>query len=80
MVAGSGPLSRASVARASHVWWLALARSHVPLLPACHLQEVVGSAIALSLLTGGLLPLWAGVLVTAVVSFMVLFIERLGVR
>ena len=45
-----------------------------------HLQEVVGSAIALSLLTGGRLPLWAGVLITAVVSFGLLFIERFGVR
>ncbi|KAG2430797.1 hypothetical protein HXX76_009773 [Chlamydomonas incerta] len=43
-------------------------------------QEVIGSAIALSLLSGGRLPLWAGVLCTAVVSFSLLFIERLGIR
>ncbi|KXZ51426.1 hypothetical protein GPECTOR_12g388 [Gonium pectorale] len=43
-------------------------------------QEVIGSAIALALLSGGRLPLWAGVLLTAVDSFALLFIERLGVR
>ncbi|PNW83321.1 hypothetical protein CHLRE_05g248300v5 [Chlamydomonas reinhardtii] len=43
-------------------------------------QEVIGSAIALALLSGGRLPLWAGVLCTAVVSFSLLFIERLGIR
>ncbi|KAG2445110.1 hypothetical protein HYH02_008977 [Chlamydomonas schloesseri] len=43
-------------------------------------QEVIGSAIALSLLSGGRLPLWAGVLATAAVSFSLLFIERLGIR
>jgi len=41
---------------------------------------VIGCAIALSLLTRGAVPLWAGVLVTAVDSFALLLIERLGVR
>ncbi|EFJ51763.1 hypothetical protein VOLCADRAFT_56724, partial [Volvox carteri f. nagariensis] len=44
------------------------------------IQEVIGSAIALSLLSGGRLPLWAGVLLTAADSFALLFIERLGIR
>ena len=39
-----------------------------------------GSAIALALLSGGRLPLWAGVLLTAVCSFTLLFIERFGIR
>ena len=47
-----------------------------PALPPC----AAGSAIALALLSGGRLPLWAGVLCTAVVSFSLLFIERLGIR
>ena len=46
---------------------------------AAHAQ-VIGCAIALSLLTWGAVPLWAGVLVTAVDSFALLLIERLGVR
>eukprot|EP00201_Polytomella_parva_P013731 CAMPEP_0175070430 /NCGR_PEP_ID=MMETSP0052_2-20121109/18711_1 /TAXON_ID=51329 ORGANISM="Polytomella parva, Strain SAG 63-3" /NCGR_SAMPLE_ID=MMETSP0052_2 /ASSEMBLY_ACC=CAM_ASM_000194 /LENGTH=799 /DNA_ID=CAMNT_0016337545 /DNA_START=32 /DNA_END=2431 /DNA_ORIENTATION=- len=44
------------------------------------IQEVIGSAIALSLLSGGRLPIWAGVIVTAFTSFFLLFIERLGIR
>lgn len=48
---------------------------------ACALRaQVVGSAIAISLLTYGLVPLWAGVLITAVASFLLLLLERLGVR
>ena len=42
--------------------------------------QVVGSAIAISLLTYGAVPLWAGVIVTAVASFVLLLLERLGVR
>lgn len=41
---------------------------------------MVGSAIAVSLLTYGAVPLWAGVLITAVASFLLLLLERLGVR
>ncbi|KAK9805646.1 hypothetical protein WJX72_009884 [[Myrmecia] bisecta] len=44
------------------------------------IQEVIGSAIAISLLTRGAVPLYAGVLITAVDTFVFLFIERLGVR
>ncbi len=40
----------------------------------------MGSAIAVSLLTYGAVPLWAGVLITAVASFLLLLLERLGVR
>lgn len=44
------------------------------------IQEVIGSAIAILLLSGGRVPLWAGVLITAVDAFLLLFMERLGVR
>lgn len=44
------------------------------------LARAAGSAIAISLLSGGRLPLWAGVLLTAADSFALLFIERLGIR
>lgn len=44
------------------------------------LAQVVGSAIAISLLTYGAIPLWAGVIVTAIASFVLLLLERLGVR
>ena len=43
-------------------------------------MQVVGSAIAISLLSYGTVPLWAGVIVTAVASFVLLLLERLGVR
>jgi NRAMP (natural resistance-associated macrophage protein)-like metal ion transporter len=43
-------------------------------------QEVIGTAVALSLLTGGAMPLWAGVVAAAVSAYLFLFLERLGVR
>ena len=42
--------------------------------------QVVGSAIAISLLTYNAVPLWAGVLITAVASFLLLLLEQAGVR
>ncbi|KAI3722642.1 hypothetical protein L2E82_33684 [Cichorium intybus] len=44
------------------------------------IQEVIGSAIALKILTIGFLPLWAGVLITAFDCFIFLFLENYGVR
>ncbi|GLJ15998.1 hypothetical protein SUGI_0264970 [Cryptomeria japonica] len=44
------------------------------------IQEVIGSAIALSILTNGYLPLWAGVLITALDCFIFLLLENYGVR
>lgn len=44
------------------------------------IQEVIGSAIALRLLSSGYLPLWAGVLITGVDGFVLLFLENFGVR
>ena len=43
-------------------------------------QEVIGSAIAVSLLSGGTIPLWVAVLLSAVTSFAILLVERAGVR
>nr|GEY30339.1 metal transporter Nramp3-like [Tanacetum cinerariifolium] len=44
------------------------------------IQEVIGSAIAIKILTNGALPLWAGVLITAFDCFIFLFLENYGVR
>lgn len=52
------------------------AKSSLTLAP----QEVIGSAIAIYLLSRQAVPLWAGVLITAVDTFLFLLIERLGVR
>ncbi|KAM7251781.1 hypothetical protein ACFE04_023664 [Oxalis oulophora] len=49
-------------------------------LIAADIQEVIGSAIALKILTNGLLPLWAGVIITAFDCFVFLFLESYGVR
>ncbi|VDM53649.1 unnamed protein product [Angiostrongylus costaricensis] len=44
------------------------------------MQEVIGTAIAIYLVSKGWVPLWAGVLVTIVDTFTFLFIDRYGVR
>ncbi|KAE8704143.1 Metal transporter Nramp5 [Hibiscus syriacus] len=44
------------------------------------IQEVIGSAIAIQILSKGALPLWAGVLITASDCFIFLFMENYGVR
>ncbi|XP_021820273.1 metal transporter Nramp2-like [Prunus avium] len=44
------------------------------------IQEVIGSAIAIQILSHGFLPLWAGVLITALDCFIFLFLENYGVR
>jgi natural resistance-associated macrophage protein len=49
-----------------------------PLPP--HAPQVIGTALALLLLSGGAMPLWAGVLVAAASAYLMLFLERLGVR
>ncbi|KAL3160417.1 hypothetical protein ABBQ32_010741 [Trebouxia sp. C0010 RCD-2024] len=46
----------------------------------CDIQEVIGSAIAIFLLSKGAIPLYAGVIITAVDSFLLLLIDRIGVR
>ncbi|KAI9466530.1 hypothetical protein IWW42_004359 [Coemansia sp. RSA 1085] len=42
------------------------------------IQEVIGTATALHILTA--IPIWAGVVITAVDSFVFLYIQRFGVR
>ena len=44
------------------------------------IQEVIGTAIALSLLSGGYIPLWTGVIAAAVSAYVFLFLEKLGIR
>ncbi|MBA0735002.1 hypothetical protein Gogos_018887 [Gossypium gossypioides] len=44
------------------------------------IQEVIGSAIAIKILSNGALPLWAGVIITACDCFIFLFLENYGVR
>lgn len=44
------------------------------------IQEVIGSAIAIQILSHGVLPLWAGVIITALDCFIFLFLENYGVR
>lgn len=43
-------------------------------------QEVIGSAIAVKILSGGVIPLWGGVIITAFDCFIFLFLENYGVR
>uniref|UniRef100_A0A4W3GSN5 Solute carrier family 11 member 2 n=1 Tax=Callorhinchus milii TaxID=7868 RepID=A0A4W3GSN5_CALMI len=44
------------------------------------MQEVIGSAIAFNLLSAGRIPLWAGVLITIVDTFVFLFMDKYGLR
>ncbi|XP_070695169.1 natural resistance-associated macrophage protein 2-like [Pempheris klunzingeri] len=44
------------------------------------MQEVIGCAIALSLLSYGRIPLWGGVLITIVDTFVFLFLDKYGLR
>ncbi|CAI5532440.1 unnamed protein product [Closterium sp. Naga37s-1] len=44
------------------------------------IQEVIGCAIALRILSRGAIPIWAGVLITGLDSFLLLFLENFGIR
>jgi len=44
------------------------------------IQEVIGSAIALNILSFGHIPLWAGVVITTLDCFIFLYVERTGIR
>ncbi|XP_047311127.1 metal transporter Nramp3-like isoform X2 [Impatiens glandulifera] len=44
------------------------------------IQEVIGSAIAIKILSNGFVPLWAGVVITACDCFIFLLLENYGVR
>ncbi|GAB4852289.1 Natural resistance-associated macrophage protein 2 [Ancistrocladus abbreviatus] len=49
-------------------------------LIAADIQEVIGTAIAIQILSGGVIPLWASVVITALDCFAFLFLENYGVR
>ncbi|XP_057794374.1 metal transporter Nramp3.1-like [Salvia miltiorrhiza] len=49
-------------------------------LIAADIQEVIGSAIAIKILSNGFFPLWAGVIITASDCFIFLFLENYGIR
>ncbi|CAH8824977.1 unnamed protein product [Trichobilharzia szidati] len=44
------------------------------------MQEVIGTAIAINLLSAGYVPLWAGVLITILDTFTFLFLDKYGLR
>ncbi|XP_078057170.1 natural resistance-associated macrophage protein 2-like [Mustelus asterias] len=44
------------------------------------MQEVIGSAIAINLLSVGRIPLWGGVLITIADTFFFLFLDKYGLR
>lgn len=44
------------------------------------MQEVIGTAIAIYLLSNGVIKLWAGVLITIVDTFTFLFLDKYGLR
>eukprot|EP01135_Chromosphaera_perkinsii_P008506 Nk52_evm1s1372 gene=Nk52_evmTU1s1372 len=44
------------------------------------IQEVIGSSIAINILSNGYVPLWAGTLITVCDTFTFLFLENYGIR
>ncbi|XP_070824326.1 natural resistance-associated macrophage protein 2-like isoform X2 [Chaetodon trifascialis] len=44
------------------------------------MQEVIGCAIAFNLLSAGRIPLWGGVLITIIDTFVFLFLDKYGLR
>ena len=44
------------------------------------IQETIGSALAISLLSGGRVPLWGGCILVTASAFLVLLLERCGAR
>ncbi|XP_062975802.1 natural resistance-associated macrophage protein 2 isoform X2 [Elgaria multicarinata webbii] len=44
------------------------------------MQEVIGSAIAINLLSAGIIPLWGGVIITIADTFVFLFLDKYGLR
>lgn len=44
------------------------------------IQEVIGTSIAINILSSGRIPIWAGVLITAADTFTFLFLENYGIR
>lgn len=44
------------------------------------IQEVIGSALAIGILSNGKIPLWGGALITGIDTFTFLLLERYGLR
>uniref|UniRef100_A0A7R9V4I2 Natural resistance-associated macrophage protein n=1 Tax=Chlamydomonas euryale TaxID=1486919 RepID=A0A7R9V4I2_9CHLO len=44
------------------------------------IQETIGSAIAIFILSGGAIPLWAGCILISVTAFLLLLLDRFGFR
>lgn len=72
----------AELCREEYPYWAGMAlwlMAEVALIGA-DIQEVIGSAIAIQILSNGVLPLWAGVVITASDCFIFLLLENYGVR
>ncbi|CAI5497782.1 unnamed protein product [Closterium sp. Naga37s-1] len=61
------------------VRWVLWGMTEVAIVGA-DIQEVIGCAIALRILSRGAIPIWAGVLITGLDSFLLLFLENFGIR
>ncbi|KAI7998567.1 Metal transporter Nramp3 [Camellia lanceoleosa] len=59
--------------------WLLWVMVEVALIGA-DIQQVIGSAIAIKILSNGVVPLWGGVVISACDCFIFLFLENYGVR
>lgn len=53
---------------------------YFPAIIGSDMQEVIGTAIAIYLLSAKQIPLWAGVLITIVDTFSFLFLDKYGLR
>ncbi|CAH9144883.1 unnamed protein product [Cuscuta epithymum] len=72
----------AELCREEYPYWAGLLlwfMAEVALIGA-DIQEVIGSAIAIKILSRGVIPLWAGVVITASDCFLILVLENYGVR
>ncbi|KAL1804191.1 hypothetical protein ACET3Z_032838 [Daucus carota] len=79
---GHGEARMAEICRDEYPRWasfLLWCMAELALISA-DIQEVIGSAIAINILSNGLVPLWAGVIITASDCFLFLFLENYGVR
>ncbi|XP_028076477.1 metal transporter Nramp2-like [Camellia sinensis] len=72
----------AELCREEYPYWAGLLlwfMSELALIGA-NIQEVIGSAIAIKILSNGFFPIWAGIVITASDCFIFLFLENYGVR
>ncbi|THF96199.1 hypothetical protein TEA_000544 [Camellia sinensis var. sinensis] len=77
-----GDLQAGAIAGYSLLWLLMWATGMgLPIqLLSARIGEVIGSAIAIKILSNGFFPIWAGVVITASDCFIFLFLENYGVR